>query len=291
MLSTALCTSGACNMCWWIQLQIAKQAFPPTNWCPVDHCRHAQYELPNIYMLILKKKKTCTHTHSVKECVMNSPSIYAKLLSKSEISKQAVIFSMLWLQKEGNCSETRSQTQTQNAKLMTCYSIIHHSSAMNEKTKEKVAIKKLHRPFQSEIFAKRAYRELRLLKHMKHENVSRLIPTCLLLPVTDFCCNVCFWAFYLLTLSFQLGDWTPRCVHTCLRPWRNAGLVSIYLFLILFTKPSGRDRLRLLWSAGFSFHLREMRLYNRSDSECFLFIFPYLAGAYQVTMSKVFFVL
>uniref|UniRef100_A0AAQ4RQR9 mitogen-activated protein kinase n=1 Tax=Gasterosteus aculeatus aculeatus TaxID=481459 RepID=A0AAQ4RQR9_GASAC len=47
-------------------------------------------------------------------------------------------------------------------------------SAINEKTKEKVAIKKLHRPFQSEIFAKRAYRELRLLKHMKHENVRRL---------------------------------------------------------------------------------------------------------------------
>lgn len=57
---------------------------------------------------------------------------------------------------------------------MTLYSIIHDSSATNERTKEKVAIKKLHRPFQSEIFAKRAYRELRLLKHMKHENVSRL---------------------------------------------------------------------------------------------------------------------
>lgn len=57
---------------------------------------------------------------------------------------------------------------------MASFSIIHHSSAINEKTKEKVAIKKLHRPFQSEIFAKRAYRELRLLKHMKHENVRRL---------------------------------------------------------------------------------------------------------------------
>lgn len=30
---------------------------------------------------------------------------------------------------------------------------------------------KLSRPFQSEIFAKRAYRELLLLKHMQHENV------------------------------------------------------------------------------------------------------------------------
>uniref|UniRef100_A0A672JDC3 mitogen-activated protein kinase n=1 Tax=Salarias fasciatus TaxID=181472 RepID=A0A672JDC3_SALFA len=48
-------------------------------------------------------------------------------------------------------------------------------SATNEKTKEKVALKKLHRPFQSEIFAKRAYRELRLLKHMKHENVIGLL--------------------------------------------------------------------------------------------------------------------
>jgi p38 MAP kinase len=45
------------------------------------------------------------------------------------------------------------------------------SSAVDFRTGTKVAIKKLHRPFQSELFAKRAYRELRLLKHMKHENV------------------------------------------------------------------------------------------------------------------------
>jgi serine/threonine protein kinase len=36
---------------------------------------------------------------------------------------------------------------------------------------EKVAIKKLARPFQSAIHAKRTYRELRMLKHMNHENV------------------------------------------------------------------------------------------------------------------------
>ncbi|KAL8221156.1 UNVERIFIED_CONTAM: hypothetical protein K2H54_060183 [Gekko kuhli] len=45
-------------------------------------------------------------------------------------------------------------------------------SAIDQKSGTKVAIKKLYRPFQSELFAKRAYRELRLLKHMKHENVS-----------------------------------------------------------------------------------------------------------------------
>uniref|UniRef100_A0A4W4ESU4 mitogen-activated protein kinase n=1 Tax=Electrophorus electricus TaxID=8005 RepID=A0A4W4ESU4_ELEEL len=45
-------------------------------------------------------------------------------------------------------------------------------SAFDEKTGLKVAVKKLSRPFQSIIHAKRTYRELRLLKHMKHENVS-----------------------------------------------------------------------------------------------------------------------
>ncbi|XP_035015981.2 STKc_p38 domain-containing protein isoform X1 [Hippoglossus stenolepis] len=48
-------------------------------------------------------------------------------------------------------------------------------SATDQKTKEKVAIKKLHRPFQSLIHAKRAYRELRLLRHIQHENVICLL--------------------------------------------------------------------------------------------------------------------
>lgn len=39
----------------------------------------------------------------------------------------------------------------------------------------KVAIKKLTRPFQSEIHAKRTFRELKLLKQMKHENVIGLL--------------------------------------------------------------------------------------------------------------------
>ncbi|XP_023671037.2 mitogen-activated protein kinase 12 isoform X1 [Paramormyrops kingsleyae] len=48
-------------------------------------------------------------------------------------------------------------------------------SALDRRTGVQVAIKKLHRPFQSELFAKRAYRELRLLKHMKHDNVIGLL--------------------------------------------------------------------------------------------------------------------
>lgn len=48
-------------------------------------------------------------------------------------------------------------------------------SAIDQKTKEKVAIKKLYRPFQSLIHTKRAYRELRLLRHIQHENVICLL--------------------------------------------------------------------------------------------------------------------
>uniref|UniRef100_A0A671NMD4 mitogen-activated protein kinase n=1 Tax=Sinocyclocheilus anshuiensis TaxID=1608454 RepID=A0A671NMD4_9TELE len=48
-------------------------------------------------------------------------------------------------------------------------------SALDTKTGLRIAVKKLSRPFQSIIHAKRTYRELRLLKHMKHENVIGLL--------------------------------------------------------------------------------------------------------------------
>lgn len=48
-----------------------------------------------------------------------------------------------------------------------------NSSAVDTQYGIKVALKKLARPFQSNIHAKRTYRELRLLKHMKHENVRK----------------------------------------------------------------------------------------------------------------------
>ena len=46
------------------------------------------------------------------------------------------------------------------------------SSALDSTNNTKVAIKKLARPFQTAVHAKRTYRELRMLKHMNHENVS-----------------------------------------------------------------------------------------------------------------------
>ncbi|XP_029974000.1 mitogen-activated protein kinase 14A isoform X1 [Salarias fasciatus] len=62
-------------------------------------------------------------------------------------------------------------------------------SAFDVKTGLKVAVKKLSRPFQSIVHAKRTYRELRLLKHMKHENVIGLLdvftPATSLMEFTD----------------------------------------------------------------------------------------------------------
>ncbi|KAM9524631.1 mitogen-activated protein kinase 14A-like [Salvelinus alpinus] len=48
-------------------------------------------------------------------------------------------------------------------------------SSYDVKSGLKIAVKKLSRPFQSIMHAKRTYRELRLLKHMKHENVIGLL--------------------------------------------------------------------------------------------------------------------
>lgn len=61
------------------------------------------------------------------------------------------------------------------------FSSFLHSSSYDTQTNLKIAVKKLSRPFQSIIHAKRTYREMRLLKHMKHENVSGLVPLSIVL--------------------------------------------------------------------------------------------------------------
>uniref|UniRef100_A0A671SXM9 mitogen-activated protein kinase n=1 Tax=Sinocyclocheilus anshuiensis TaxID=1608454 RepID=A0A671SXM9_9TELE len=60
--------------------------------------------------------------------------------------------------------------------LITSESCMIQSRAFGSiKNLRKVAVKKLSRPFQSLIHSRRTYRELRLLKHMKHENVIGLL--------------------------------------------------------------------------------------------------------------------
>ncbi|KAJ2479277.1 MAPK protein hog1 [Coemansia sp. RSA 2131] len=44
-------------------------------------------------------------------------------------------------------------------------------SAGDQLTRQSVAVKKIMRPFSSSVLAKRTYRELKLLKHLRHENI------------------------------------------------------------------------------------------------------------------------
>lgn len=48
---------------------------------------------------------------------------------------------------------------------------------MDTQTNTKVAIKKLNKPFQSSTHAKRTYREIKLLKHIRNENIISLLDT------------------------------------------------------------------------------------------------------------------
>lgn len=45
------------------------------------------------------------------------------------------------------------------------------SSAKDQLTGSSVAIKKIMKPFSTPVLSKRTYRELKLLKHIQHENV------------------------------------------------------------------------------------------------------------------------
>lgn len=47
-----------------------------------------------------------------------------------------------------------------------------HSSAKDQLGGTPVAIKKIMKPFSTPVLSKRTYRELKLLKHLRHENVS-----------------------------------------------------------------------------------------------------------------------
>ncbi|RRT76869.1 hypothetical protein BHE74_00023572, partial [Ensete ventricosum] len=52
-----------------------------------------------------------------------------------------------------------------------CFNLFS-SAAVNSQTHEEVAIKKISNAFDNRIDAKRTLREIKLLRHMNHENVS-----------------------------------------------------------------------------------------------------------------------
>lgn len=75
----------------------------------------------------------------------------------------------------------------------------NYSAAFDTVLGINVAVKKLSRPFQNQTHAKRAYRELVLLKCVNHKNVSSVSATSLYLNV------VCDVVVFLVTLSLDLG--------------------------------------------------------------------------------------
>ncbi|KAL5284711.1 MAPK14 family protein [Megaselia abdita] len=76
---------------------------------------------------------------------------------------------------ELNRTEWEVPNRYQNLQLIGSGAYGQVCSAHDNKNNMNVAIKKLARPFQSHVHAKRTYRELRLLKHMNHENVIGLL--------------------------------------------------------------------------------------------------------------------
>ena len=70
-------------------------------------------------------------------------------------------------------------------KIVLCCSLYCHSSALDKKTNTRVAIKKLSKPFANETYAKRAFRELRLMKMVNHKNVGGCVWLCIVVM-----CNV-----------------------------------------------------------------------------------------------------
>ena len=56
--------------------------------------------------------------------------------------------------------------------ILWCCCCLFASSALNSETNEHVAIKKIANAFDNKIDAKRTLREIKLLRHMDHENVS-----------------------------------------------------------------------------------------------------------------------
>lgn len=63
-------------------------------------------------------------------------------------------------------------------------SCVFTSSAKDQLTGSSVAIKKIMKPFSTPVLSKRTYRELKLLKHIQHENVGLLATSHVLRTLT-----------------------------------------------------------------------------------------------------------
>lgn len=109
-----------------------------------------------------------------------------------------------------------------------------HSSAKDQLTGQSVAIKKIMKPFSTPVLSKRTYRELKLLKHIQHENV-----------------RVFSVSVYALTYMQTSDHRTQRCIHLPLR--RLARIISsvfITLVWLWLLRQVFRNRTTWNWLAS-----------------------------------------
>lgn len=87
--------------------------------------------------------------------------------------------------------------------MVTCvYILLLSSAAVNAQTREEVAIKKIGNAFDNQIDAKRTLREIKLLRHMNHENVSHP----LISPIYDM-----IWLLLLVSCDDMFSVIDLRC--------------------------------------------------------------------------------
>ena len=87
--------------------------------------------------------------------------------------------------------------QTLHRRIQSC------SSAKDQLTGASVAIKKIMKPFSTPVLSKRTYRELKLLKHIQHENVS-------------LCASTPSFPFHQARSVFSPDHQPQRCLHLSL---------------------------------------------------------------------------
>jgi len=135
------------------------------------------------------------------------------------------------------------------------------SSAKDQLTGQSVAIKKVVKPFSNPVLSKRTYRELKLLKHLEHENVGiyACIAISTVLISTDY-------------LAQRYLHFPPRKYVRSLSIF-TAGLINWY-YSYFVTELLGTDLQRLLASRTLEKQFVQYFLYQIlvgvSDAMCYL---------------------
>ena len=102
---------------------------------------------------------------------------------------------------------------------------ISNSSAKDQLTGSSVAIKKIMKPFSTPVLSKRTCRELKPLKHIQHENVSRLYATHAI-----FNSHWCFQIIRSLSHLWKICEFRPCRSNCCKASLTHRIFISLQNF-------------------------------------------------------------